>query len=421
MDLESGKDMIELINDLWFKRRDIISDGYDESVDYISKIIPLKIHEIPSGTKCWTWIVPEKWSVKEAYIEEVGGKKVLDLKDHPLHVMSYSLPIDKVVTKNELMKHLHTNPKRPGAIPFEFKYYERDWGFCIQNNKLKEFTNDKYKVFIDSEFEKGSLKVGDCTIEGETDDTIVVMAHLCHPAMVNDDLTGVAVLVDIAKKISEKNNHYTYKFLLVPETIGSIAYLSQGEELIPKLKYGVFLEMLGNNNIHALQLSRQSNTRLDKIARYVMRRKLNDFREGPFRRIVGNDEMVFNGPGINVPMISISRFPYPEYHTSDDDPGIISTENLIESKNLILEILNILDNDYIPKRNFKGPVFLSGYGLWVDYRTNMKLNKNIEQIMLSLEGDKSVSDIAAELDMEFNDVLNYINKFLEKRLISKIR
>jgi aminopeptidase-like protein len=246
------------------------------------------------------------------------------------------------------------------------------------------------------------------------------MAHLCHPAMVNDDLTGVAVLVDIAKKINEKNNHYTYKFLLVPETIGSIAYLSQNEELIPKLKYGVFLEMLGNNNIHALQLSRQGNTRLDKIARYVMKRKLNDFREGPFRRIVGNDEMVFNGPGINVPMISISRFPYPEYHTSDDDPGIISTENLIESENLILEILNIFDNDYIPKRNFKGPVFLSGYGLWVDYRTNKKLNENIEQIMLRLEGDKSVFDIAEELDMEFNDVLNYINKFLEKGLTSKM-
>lgn len=411
--------MIKLINDLWFKRRDIISDGYDESLDYISNIIPLKIHEIPTGTKCWTWIVPEKWSVKEAYIDEVGGAKVLDLKDHPLHVMSYSLPVDEIVTKEELMKHLHTNPKRPGAIPFEFKYYERDWGFCIQNNKLKELTKDKYKVFIDSKFEKGSLKVGDYTIEGETEETIVVMAHLCHPAMVNDDLTGVAVLVDIAKKVSEKKNHYTYKFLLVPETIGSVAYLSQNEEIIPKLKYGIFLEMLGNNNIHALQLTRQSNTRLDKITRYVMKRKLKDFREGPFRRIVGNDEMVFNGPGVNVPMISISRYPYPEYHTSDDNPGIISNENLIESKNLILEIFNILDNEYIPKRNFKGPVFLSGYGLWVDYRTNKKLNENIEQIMLSLEGDKSVSDIAEELDMEFMDVLNYVNKFLEKGLVAK--
>jgi len=208
--------------------------------------------------------------------------------------------------------------------------------------------------------------------------------------------------------------------LLVPETIGSIAYLSQNENIILKLKYGIFLEMLGNNNIHALQLSRQGNTRLDNIARYVIKRKLNNFREGPFRKIVGNDEMVFNGPGVNVPMISISRFPYPEWHTSDDDLNIISEENLKESKNFILEILSILDNDYIPKRQFKGPIFLSGYGLWVDWRINKKLNENLEQIMLNLEGNMSVFDIAEKLDMEFNEVLNYVNKFLEKGLIKKI-
>jgi len=411
--------MMKLINDIWFKRRDIISDGYDEALEYIAKIIPLKIHHIPSGTKCWTWTVPEKWTVKEAYIDDMEGRRLLDLKEHPLHVISYSLPVNDIVTKDELLKHLHTKPERPEAIPWEFKFYERDWGFCIQHNRLKNFTEDKYKVYIDSEFDSGTLKVGDYTLKGRTDETIVLAAHLCHPAMVNDDLAGVAVLVDIAKKVSERDNHYTYKFLLVPETIGSVAYLSQNEDVIPKLKYGIFLEMLGNNNIHALQLARQGNSRLDRIARYVMKRKLSDFREGPFGKIIGNDEMVFNGPGVNIPMISISRFPYPEYHTSDDNPGIISEENLIESENLILEILNILDNDYIPKRKFKGPVFLSGYGLWVDWRINKELSKNIEQIMLRLEGDKSIFDISEELDMGFSDVLNSINKFLEKGLIEK--
>ncbi|MDP8230759.1 MAG: DUF4910 domain-containing protein [Candidatus Gorgyraea atricola] len=412
--------MLKIIEDLWFKRRDLISDGYDESLAYLSKIIPFKTHEIPTGTKCWTWVVPEKWAVKEAYIEDLNGHRLLELKDHPLHVVSYSLPVDKVVTKEELMKHLHTNPKRSGAIPFEFKYYEKDWGFCIQHDKLKDFTQDKYKVFIDSRFEKGTLKVGDYTIKGETDDIIVLAAHLCHPAMVNDDLTGVSALVEIAKKLSEIKRHYTYKILLVPETIGSIAYLSRNENIIPKLKFGIFVDMLGNNNIHALQLSRQGDTKLDRIARYVMKRKLKSFREGTFRKIAGNDEMVFNGPGVNMPMISITRFPYPEYHTSDDNPGIISKENLTESKDLILEILNILDSDYIPKRKFKGPVFLSGYGLWVNWRVNKKLNQDMEQIMLRLEGDKSVFDIAEELDLEFTDVLKYIDKFNEKGLIIKI-
>lgn len=411
--------MIKLLKAIWFKRRDIVSDGYDEALNYISKIIPLKIHKIPSGTKCWTWKVPEKWSVKKAHIEDLQGNRLIDLKDHPLHVISYSLPIDKIVTKKELLEHLYTNSKRPDAIPFEFKYYERDWGFCVQHNKLKKFTEDKYKVLIDSKFEKSALKVGDFTIKGKSSKTIVVVAHLCHPAMANDDATGVAVLVDIAKTLEKKNNHYTYKFLLLPETIGSIVYLSQNEDIIPKLKYGIFLEMLGNNNIHALQLSRQGNTRLDRIARYVMKRKLTNFREGAFRKVVGNDEMVFNGPGVDVPMISISRYPYPEYHTSDDNLSIISEKNLIESRGLILEILNIFDNDYIPKRKFKGPVFLSGYGLWIDYRINKKLNENIEQIMLRLEGDKSVFDIAEELDMNYYEVLDYINMFYEKGLVER--
>ena len=342
---------------------------------------------------------------------------MLDLKDNPLHIVSYSLPVDKIVSKKELLEHLHTNKERPDAIPFEFKYYQKGWGFCVQHNKLKKFAKNKYKVFIDSKFEKGNLEVGDYTIKGKTDKTIVLVAHLCHPGQVNDDLTGISVLVDIAKEMSKKDNYYTYKFLIVPETIGSIAYLSQNEYIIPKIEYGIFLEMLGNDNVHALQLSNQGNTRLDRIARYVIKRKLKNFNEGAFRTIVANDEMVFNGPGVNIPMISISRYPYPEYHTSDDNPDIVSEQRLKESKDLILEILDIIDKDFMPKRQFKGPIFLSGYGLWVDWRENLELNQNIEKIMLNLEGQKSVFDIAEELNMKFEDVLGFINKLKKAKLV----
>ena len=411
---------MKIIKDLWLKRRDLVSDGYDESLNYLAKIIPLKINKIPTGIKCWTWIVPEKWSVGEAYIEEIGGRRLLDLKNHPLHIISYSLPINKVVARQELLRHITTNPARPKAIPFDFKYYKRDWGFCLPHNRLKEFNKDKYRVVIDSKFEKGSLKIGEYTIKGQTKKTIVLIAHLCHPALVNDDLTGVAVLVDLARKLSRQKNHYTYKFLLVPETIGSIAYLSQNEKIIKDLQYGIFLEMFGNDNIHALQLSRQGDTELDQIARYAMQKKLKNFREGAFRQIICNDEMVFNGPGVNVPTISLSRYPYPEYHTSDDNPGIISEKRLAESEDLVLEIINILDKNYIPKRKFKGPVFLSGYDLWVDWRVNRQLNRNVEQIMLRLEGDKSVFKIAQDLNMDFNETLEYIDKFYKKGLIRKI-
>jgi len=410
----------KLIEDLWSKPRHLVSDGYDEALEYISKIIPLQIHEIPTGTKCWTWTIPEKWTISEAWIEDLDGKRILDLNDHPLHVISYSLPIDKIVTKEELMSHIHSRSDRPNAIPFEFKYYEKDWGFCIQHNKLSNFTKNEYRVFINSKFENGSLKIGEFNLPGKTDDTIVLVAHLCHPTMVNDDLAGVSVLVDLAKELQNKNNHYTYKCLFLPETIGSIAYLSQNENLIPKIKFGIFCEMLGNKNIHALQYSKQGNTKLDRVARYVMEEKLSDFRTGDFRKVILNDEMVFNGPGVNIPMISISRWPYPEYHTSDDNPDIISEKNLEESKNILLEIINIIDHDYFPKRKFKGPIFLSGYGLWVDWRTNKKLNMELEQIMLRLEGDKSVFDCSRELKLNFYDVLEYLERFYENDLIEKL-
>lgn len=411
--------IMKLIDDLWFLRRDIISDGFDDSLEYISKIIPLKINRIPSGTKCWTWTVPEKWSVNKAYIEDSNGKKILDLKDHPLHVMSYSLPVDKIVSKEELFKHLYTRPDRPKAIPFEFKYYEKDWGFCIQHEKLEKIDKEKYKVFIDSKFEKGNLKVGDYTIKGKTKKTIILVAHLCHPCQANDDLSGVSVLVALAKELNKKNNYYTYKFLFVPETIGSIAYLSQNEKIVSQIKCGIFLEMVGNDSNFALQLSRQGNTKIDRVARYVMKKNLNNFKQGNFREIVRNDEMVFNGPGINIPTISISRSPYYEYHTSDDSPKILSEKKLEEARGLISEVLDIIDRDYIPKRQFKGPIFLSGYGLWVDWRINRKLNENIEKIMLKLEGDRSVFDIAEELNIKFDDVLNYTDRFFIKKLIQK--
>jgi len=411
--------MLELIKALWFKRRDIVSDGFDESLEYISKLIPLKIHKIPTGTRCWTWSIPEKWSVKDAYIHD-GKKKLLDIKNHPLHVVSYSLPVDREVTTEELMKHLHTKPQRPDSIPYEFKYYEKDWGFCIQHNKLKDFTKDKYRVFIDSKFEKGTLKVGDFTIKGKVEDTIVIVAHLCHPAMVNDDLTGVAVLVDIAKKVSSQDNHYSYKFLILPETIGSVGFLSQNENLIPQLKFGIFLEMLGNENTLALQLSRQGDSKIDRVARYTMKKNLNIFREGPFRSIVRNDEMVFNGPGVNIPMISISRFPYPEYHSSDDNPNIISEARLKEAKKIILNMLGIMEKDRIPKRNFKGPIFLSGYGLAYDWRVNKDLKIKMEQIMLNLEGDISIFEIAEKLNFDFDFVFDYIIKFRKKNLVKFI-
>ncbi len=408
--------MMQLINDLYWKNRSLVTDEFAESLERIKREIDLKVHSFPSGMECWTWIIPEKWVISEAYISD-SGQKVIDFKEHPLHVISYSLPVDKEVSREELFKHLYWREDRPNAIPFEFKYYERDWGFCIQYEKVKNLQSESYKVYIDSRFELGELKVGDFTIQGEVEDTVVLIAHLCHPAQVNDDLAGVAVGVELAKILSRRKNFYTYKFLFLPETIGSIAYLSQNEHIIPKLRYGIFLEMLGNDNSLTLQHSRQGDSKIDRIAKYVMSKNLNNFREGDFRQIIVNDELVFNGPGVNVPTISISRWPYSEYHTSDDNPSIVTEQRLNEAKNIILKIIEIFDRDYVPQRTFKGLIFLSRYNLWVDWRVDPELNRNLDLIMMSLEGDESIFDIAEKLKVDFETVFDYINKLLDKGLV----
>ncbi len=411
--------MYNTVKDLYLTRRDLLSDGYDKALDYISQKIPLKIHSIPSGTKCWTWVVPEKWTVEDAYIE-ADGKKLLDLEDHPLHVVSYSLPIDKTVSKNELLEHLHTNPKRPNAIPFQFRYYERDWGFCMEHNRLQDFTFDQYHVVIKSKFEKDSIKIGEVLIKGESEETIVLVAHLDHPAMANDDLAGVAVLVGVTESLLQKNNsRYTYRILIVPETIGSIAYLSQNEDIISNLRYGIFFEMLGNDNEFALQFSRQENTLIDMAATNILKQKITKFSQGRFREVIANDEMVFNGPGLDIPMISISRWPYPEYHTSDDNISIIKPEKLDEAKKLILEIIETLEKNYYPLRKFRGPPFLSGYGLWVDWQEDLQQNLLLEKIFMEFDGKKSLIEIAEQFDIPFSKIFEYVNKFVDAGLVEK--
>ena len=419
--------MQKIINDLWFARRDLISDGFDGALNYISELIPLSIIEIPTGTECWTWIVPPKWSLSEGWISS-GSEVVLNVSAHPLHVMSYSQSIRKRIKKEELMAHMYTYPERPNAIPFGFSYYENNWKFCMQHNKLAEFREENYDVCIDAKFTDGALKVGELVIPGKNKQEIVLVAHLCHPCMANDNLSGVAVLIETALElIKQSQNKFTYRFLFLPETIGSLAYLSQNEDLIPNIKYAIVIDSVGHNDVFSLQYSRQANTELDICASYVFKEETLMHREGAINEICGSDERIFNGPGVDIPSICISRskfwgrgeWPYPEYHSSDDIPDIIIIDNLIETKNIIIKMLDILNKNYVPKRNFKGPVCLSRYGLWIDWSKDRKLSLSLNDIMSSLEGDKSVLEIAKEVGISFSDLFVWLDKLHKENLLRR--
>ncbi len=431
--------MIELIHELWFLRRDLVSDDYDLALYRLAEEIhhnhhhspdvldpPMIIHEYATGEPCWTWKIPEKWSCPEAYLETVDGRRLIDSAIHPLHVVSYSLPFEGVVSRDELLLHLHVHPTLPDAIPFVFKYYQRDWGLCASQNLRSTLNEDAYKVVIRSRFEPGALKVGEVVIPGESEETIVLVAHLCHPAMVNDDLTGVVVGLDVARALlAGPKPHYTYRLLILPETIGSVAYLSHNEHLIPNMVGGIFLEMLGDDSPHALQASFQPESQFDRCLTAALRGLDPQGYCAPYRMVINNDERQFNAPGVRVPMLSLSRveqrdsptWPYPEYHSSLDTPAIISADRLEASKQVVLGLIQAWENNQYVVNNFKGEIFCSGYGIWVDYRINPEGHRRLFEIMERCDGKRTVADIAQELDISFQAVWEVVNLLQEKGLV----
>lgn len=422
--------MMELIDELWFLKRDILSDEYDRALTRLAAEIPLTIHEVPSGTKVWTWTVPEKWTCHEAYLETLDGRRLIDYADHPLHVVSYSLPFEGEVSRAELLQHLHVHSTRQDAFPYVFKYYQRDWGLCATQQLRDSLTDETYRVVIRTEFAPGALKIGELYIPGERPECFVLAAHLDHPAMVNDDLTGVVVGLETARRLlAGPKPHYGVRLLLFPETLGSIAYLSQHESEIPSMLGGLFLEMLGNDAPHALQLSFQPYSAADRALVSALSGAEPGAYVGGFRTVIDNDERQFNAPSVRVPMLSLSRVvdphlptsrfaPYPEYHSSLDTPAIVSAERLEASVQLVLALVDAFQNNRYVVNHFKGEVFASGYGLWVDYKSDAAGHKRRFEIMDRCDGTRRLADIADELHLSFQDVWQVVALLLEKGLVS---
>ncbi len=426
----------QIVEELYPLHRTLVSDGLDRALeivgDYLPPTLDYEIENYPPGEDVWTWKTPERYVVHRAFLETESGKKIVDFADNPLHLLSYSLPIDRVLTWEELAPHLYTSQKRPWAIPWQFKYYERDWGFCLSNHQFDQLNhNEKYHAVIDVDFQsdpENGFRLGVGVVHPlggkmEGAGEMIICTHICHPMQANDDAAGVASAIEVARRLAENPlpaGSMSIRFLFCPETIGSIAYLANHEDLIPGFKGGIFVEMTGNHNSIVLQRSRQDDCLIDRVARYVLNRHGKEFREGEFAQVVANDERVINGPGVNVPCISISRWPYEEYHTSDDNLEIVSEEELQGAADIVEKIIRIYAANYIPKRRFRGPVFLSRYGLWVDWRDNWTLNRATERIMMQMEGNTSVFEIAESVSMDYEEVRTYIERFYAKGLIGKL-
>ncbi len=431
--ISSLKDVLAEIVPL---HRTLASDGTDAALEIVGSYLPenanYTIETYDPLKPVWTWYVPERYVVHEAYLETEDGARIVDFKNDPLHLLSYSLPINKTLAWAELEPYLYFNEKLPHTIPWQFKYYDRDWGFCLSKNQFDQLARDKkYHAVINAEFitdpaqgfkistavvhPKGGLVPG----AGE----MFIMAHICHPNQANDDAAGVVTEIEVARRLAANPlpaGSMSVRFWFGPETIGSIAYLAHHEDMIPNFRGGMFIEMTGNDNTIALQHTRQDNSLLDRVGQFVLKQRGAEFREGEFAQVIANDERVFNGPGVNVPCVSITRYPYPEYHTSDDNLSIIHEDKLREAADVIEEMIRVYASNYIPKRTFRGPIFLSGHGLWVDWRVNWNLNRAIEKIMMRLEGDLTVFEIAEQVGLDYWAVREYIEKFRVKGFVTAL-
>ncbi len=421
----AGDHMYRLLVELWPMHRTLNSDDMERALELCGTYIGddrYQLHAFKPRTDVYTWWIPERYHVREAWLE-IAGERVADFAANPLHLLSYSKPHIIEGKLEDIRDHIWTNPSRPESIPWEFKYYERDWGFCIRHHDLERFSGEApVKGVIDVEFGDEPFLLGDFYMPGETEEDILFLTNICHPAQVNDSLAGLVIGLEMARQLAERpHRRHGFRLLIVPETIGTIAWFARNEDAAARIRHAWFCEMVAHDNSFILQLSRQGDALIDRAFLSILPhyRRNGVERTGPFREVVASDEMVTNGPGFDIPTPSLTRWPYPEYHTSDDNPGIIKQENLIEALGVMMAVWDALEKNYYPRRTFKGPVMLSRYGLWVDWREDRELNLKIDKLLMNLEGDKSVIDIAFELGLPLGTVRNYVDRLVEADLVEK--
>lgn len=346
-------DAMRLVSDLYPICRSITGDGVRRTLEILQREIPLDVHEVPSGTPVLDWVVPPEWNIRDAYVKSASGERVIDFNRSNLHVVSYSVPVAATMTLEELRPHLHTLPDRPDAVPYRTSYYTESWGFCLSQRTLDDLVrgespDETYEVRIDSTLSPGSLSYGEVVVPGASDAEILVSAHVCHPSLADDNLSGVAVSVLLARQLlAGPPPRHTARFLYAPGTIGAITWLAGNEATIRRISHGVTLTCLGDDHPFTFKRTVGGSAAIDRAAAHVLancgqEHRLIDF--FPF----GYDERHYNSPGYRLPVGSLMRGrhgQFPEYHTSADDLDFVSGERMAESFTVLAELLGVVDRD----------------------------------------------------------------------------
>lgn len=346
-DKSAGSEMLELIRELFPICRSITGNGLRQSIARLGEFLPLITHEVATGTKVFDWTVPKEWNIRDAYIKDDTGRRVVDFQQNNLHVVNYSAPVTARMSLSELKPHLHSLPQRPDWIPYRTSYYSESWGFCLSQRDLERLSDTEYEVVIDSTLHDGSLTYGECILPGRIDDEFLISVHICHPSLCNDNLSGVAVAASLAQVLATTSHRYTYRFLFVPGTIGPIVWLFRNQEAVQHVKHGLVLACVGDRGSINYKRSRHLSADIDRAVEHVLRTKGAPFEVRDFSPY-GYDERQYCSPGFDLPVGSFRRTPhgeYPEYHTSADNLELVSASCLADSLITLLEVIDLIESD----------------------------------------------------------------------------
>jgi aminopeptidase-like protein len=403
----TGERMHALVRRLFPICRSITGEGLRETFREIGKQVPLTMHEVPTGTPVFDWQVPREWNIRAARIETLDGEVIVDFADNNLHVVGYSVPVARVVSREELAAHIHTLPDRPDVVPYRTAYYAETWGFCLPHGLWEGMRDASYRVRIDSDLSEGSLSYGELLIEGREAEEVLISVHCCHPSLANDNLSGIAVATELARYLGSRDNRLSYRFVFIPATIGSLTWLARNEANLHRIAHGLVLTCVGDPGPFHYKRSRRGDAVIDRAVAHVLSRRDLAHTIMAFSPI-GYDERQYCSPGLDLPVGCFMRSPngtFPEYHTSADNLDFVTANALEESLAVLLDVIGLLERNEVYMRvDGRGEPQLGRRGLYrqISGQENHAVLQTALLWVLNLaDGRHSLLDMAERSGMDF--------------------